>query len=94
MDISKKLKAENDILISYNTVNRILRDVERIKRENKWIGEARNIDSNLIEELIDKRKEARKNKNFSEADNIRVKLNDMGIEIEDTLGGTTWRSKN
>jgi len=35
MDISKKLKAENDISISYNTVNRILRDVERIKRENR-----------------------------------------------------------
>ena len=35
MGISKKLKAENDISISYNTVNRILRDVERIKRENR-----------------------------------------------------------
>ena len=35
MGISKKLKAENDISISYNTVNRILRDVDRIKRENR-----------------------------------------------------------
>lgn len=64
---------------------------------NSWLkygAAANNIDGNIIEELIEKRKEARKNKNFSEADNIRVKLNDMGIEIEDTLGGTTWRSKN
>jgi len=52
-----------------------------------------NIDSNIIEELIEKRKQARKDKNFSEADNIRLELNNMGIEIEDTKDKTVWRSK-
>ena len=53
-----------------------------------------NIDSNLIEELLNKRKEARKNKNFIEADKIRIKLQEMEIEIEDTSDGTIWRSIN
>ena len=53
-----------------------------------------NIDSNIIEELIEKRNQARKDKNFNEADNIRLKLNNMGIEIEDTKHKTVWRSKN
>ena len=39
-------------------------------------------------------KEARKNKNFSEADKIRDELKKMGIEIEDTSDGTIWRSQN
>ena len=44
--------------------------------------------------MIEKRKQARKDKNFSEADNIRLELNNMGIEIEDTKDKTVWRSKN
>ena len=64
---------------------------------NKWLKYGRtnnNIDSNLIEELLNKRKEARKNKNFIEADKIRIKLQEMEIEIEDTSDGTIWRSIN
>ncbi len=53
-----------------------------------------NIDSKMIEELIEKRNIARKEKKFSDADNIRDKLNNMGIEIEDKSEGTIWRSKN
>jgi len=64
---------------------------------NKWLkyGTTKNnIDSNLIEELLNKRKEARDNKNFTEADKVRDKLKEMGIEIEDTSDGTIWRSQN
>ena len=64
---------------------------------NKWLkyGTANNnIDSNLIEELLNKRKEARENKNFTEADKIRDELKEMGIEIEDTSDGAIWRSQN
>ena len=48
----------------------------------------------MIEELIEKRKIARKEKNYTEADNIRNKLNNIGIEIEDKNDETIWRSKN
>ena len=64
---------------------------------NKWLKYGttnNNIDSNLIEELLNKRQEARKDKNFIEADKIRAKLQGMKIEIEDTSNGTIWRSKN
>ena len=43
-----------------------------------------------IEELIEKRSEARKNKNFAEADAIRDKLKEMGIILEDTPQGVKW----
>ncbi len=43
-----------------------------------------------IEELIEKRNEARKNRDFKTADEIRDKLKDMGIALEDTPNGVKW----
>ena len=44
-----------------------------------------------IEALIEKRNEARKNRNFKLADEIRDKLKAMNIILEDTPQGTRWR---
>jgi cysteinyl-tRNA synthetase len=44
-----------------------------------------------VEELILARIEAKKAKNFAEADRIRKTLADAGIILEDTPQGTTWR---
>lgn len=44
-----------------------------------------------IEELIAGRQQARKDKNFALADEIRGKLLDMGIVLEDTREGVKWR---
>ena len=44
-----------------------------------------------IMELIRKREEARKRKEWETADQIREKLREMGIIIEDTPTGTKWR---
>ena len=43
-----------------------------------------------IEALIAKRTEARKNKDFKTADEIRDKLKEMGIILEDTPQGVKW----
>lgn len=44
-----------------------------------------------IEELINERNEARKNKDFARADQIRDKLTEMGIQLEDTREGVRWK---
>jgi len=46
-----------------------------------------------IENLINLRNQARKNKDFKEADRIRNMLLDMGLEIKDTKDGTEWKLK-
>ena len=47
-----------------------------------------------IEELIQKREQARKVKDWKMADEIRQKLFDMGIILEDTAAGVKWRRKS
>ncbi len=46
---------------------------------------------NLVELLIELRAAARKNKDFATGDRIRNRLTEIGIALEDRLGGTEWR---
>jgi cysteinyl-tRNA synthetase len=48
-------------------------------------------DTARIEALIAARADARKAKNFAEADRIRRELSESGIALEDTPRGTVWR---
>jgi cysteinyl-tRNA synthetase len=45
----------------------------------------------LMQLLIDLRAEARKSKNFAMADQIRKRLTELGVTLEDRQGGTGWR---
>src|SRR5262249_21006528 len=45
----------------------------------------------LMQLLIDLRAEARKTKNFAMADQIRKRLGEIGVTLEDRQGGTGWR---
>ncbi len=47
--------------------------------------------SSLMQLFIDMRAEARKGKNFALADQIRQRLGQLGITLEDRPGGTGWR---
>ncbi len=49
-----------------------------------------NLDSE-VEELINQRQQARKEKNWKLSDEIRDKLKDMGIALEDTPQGVKWK---
>ena len=46
-----------------------------------------------IEILIKERSIAKENKNFNLADEIRTKLENLGVEIKDTPDGTSWQVK-
>lgn len=49
------------------------------------------VDAAAIEQLIEERNAARKNKDFARADEIRDELADQGIVLEDQRGKTIWR---
>ena len=49
--------------------------------------------SEEVEKLIKQRSEAKENKNFELADEIRNTLEERGIEIKDTPDGTSWKVK-
>ncbi len=99
-EIVKKLSSSNDLddkikfkteLLGATQVFGILQ-----KSPKKWLGIGQtqdNLDSEFIEKLINDRNQARTSKDFNKADEIRNKLTEMGIEIEDTPNGTIWRSK-
>lgn len=52
------------------------------------------VDEKLIDKLLEERNEARKNKNWFRADEIRDELEHMNIEIIDSKEGTKWKIKN
>lgn len=68
-----------------------------VLKENpkEWLGYAHedNEDSKKIEELLEQRSQAKKNKDFAQADKIRDILLQQGIVIEDTPEGTKWKLK-
>ena len=58
--------------------------------QTNWMSTVgKNIDE--IEKLIEQRTQARKDKNWAEADRIRDQLKDMGIVLEDTPQGIKWK---
>ncbi len=62
----------------------------------EWLGYGQSVagvDSAQIEDLLQKRSDAKKAKDFGAADAIRKQLDDMGIAIEDTPSGPKWKKK-
>ena len=49
------------------------------------------VDESMIETMIQQRNDAKKNRDFAEADRIRDELAAQGIILQDSREGTTWR---
>ncbi len=69
-----------------------------IMQENpaKWLGygqDVAGVNAADIEKFLQQRDDAKKAKNYALADDIRKKLDDMGIAIEDTPQGPKWKKK-
>ena len=76
----------NETIKAEKKLNQFIDEIKiRYKLEN---------DKSEILKLIKERENARKNKNFDLADELRDKLKKMHIEIEDTPDGTKWFKTN
>jgi len=59
--------------------------------EDWFRAKVNNLDEEEINSLIEKRKMAKANKDFKTADAIRDQLKEMGVEIMDSVEGTSWK---
>lgn len=55
------------------------------------MGETTGLSDSEIEAFIEARKQAKADKDFAKADQIRNDLKAQGVELEDGKNGTTWR---
>jgi cysteinyl-tRNA synthetase len=51
------------------------------------------LSAKLVDMLLQVREDARKRKDFAQADMIRKQLLELGIEIQDTQDGAVWKRK-
>lgn len=60
---------------------------------DKFLMDSLEIDATLVEQLIDDRNQAKINKDYQTADQIRKQIESYGALLEDTPQGTVWRKK-
>jgi cysteinyl-tRNA synthetase len=86
-----RLKAEDNLSVEER--DRALGALERVDTVFNFLNRKQgDIDSEIMA-LIDKRTEAKRNKDFETADKIRSELLEKGILLEDTPQGTKWKRK-
>jgi cysteinyl-tRNA synthetase len=93
-DLANTLNKSGDPAVSSQLkgLANILGLLERSPEEFMQSGSAEGLDAAAVEAQITARAEAKKAKNFAEADRIRQELLAKGIVLEDSAHGTTWRS--
>jgi cysteinyl-tRNA synthetase len=79
-------KGIDSLVEIFNRINNLL-DVIHTERRAEPAGDAN------IDRLVKAREDARKRKDFAEADRIRKELGEMGIEVQDTKDGAVWKRK-
>jgi cysteinyl-tRNA synthetase len=100
---SKKVIASADLLLTVKAeISEIAKDVLGLLTDDPvafldTVRKARikelGITEDEVQAMIDARAQARKDKDFARADEIRNELSDKGILLEDGPKGTTWRVK-
>jgi len=86
----------SDEKISEKDSTAIIEAVKNIDRVFGFIfmnDSASEVDEERVENLIQERLTAKKEKNFQRADEIRIMLDNEGIVLEDTKDGTRWKRK-
>ena len=99
-DINKALKVEDvegawqlaqQLKALAQTLNILQLPVQQFLQAVIGEAQADGLSGAAIDGLIIERADAKTNKNFARADEIREQLKNAGIELEDSRAGTTWR---
>lgn len=92
-DVLKAKISDSTKIYLINDFDKVL-GLDLVKAANQLKEKANSgVDSEKVEALIQKRAEARANKDWATADAIRDELNKMNIVIKDTPDGITWSVK-
>jgi len=79
-------KGIDNLLETFDRINNLL-DVFHTERKAESAGDVN------IDRLVKAREDARKRKDFAEADRLRKELGEMGVEVQDTKDGAVWKRK-
>ncbi|MBR6034259.1 MAG: cysteine--tRNA ligase [Clostridia bacterium] len=88
------VKSVNDVKEVYGVLGLLKQNPEEFanKMKEKYLSKM-NLDEKYINDEIEKRAEAKKNKDYEQADKIRAELDSKGIILNDTVDGTKWDIK-
>jgi cysteinyl-tRNA synthetase len=95
-DLLENSRTTKETLNLFNVLfDRLGGEVLGIVKEDYQQGAAADegLTDKLVNILIEQRKEARMNKDFGKADQLRAQLDEIGIALEDKPDMTTWRMK-
>ncbi|UCH88756.1 MAG: cysteine--tRNA ligase [Thermoplasmata archaeon] len=96
-EVNKRLAGTTRQQIAYEVLARLEADFKTYGRilglfeQDELSGVEGETFKQLVDLLLEIRDDARKTKNFAEADRIRDKLKSMNIVIEDSVEGTNWK---
>ncbi len=105
-EMNRLMDPENDKPISRGTLTRLKEDRSQLLRAGAILGlfqedpagffeqlagPSTTVDTEKIEALLEKRSQARTAKDWAASDAIRDQLKEMGVVLEDSPQGTTWR---
>jgi cysteinyl-tRNA synthetase len=88
-DAAKKSDFRRGVIVFKELTN--ILGVFRGEKQASAAGQDDKLLNDVMQLVIDMRAEARKQKNFAMADQIRQRLTQLGITLEDRAGGSGWR---
>ena len=83
--------SKKDLEIIINTVNIFVFEILGLQNINEVANQYKEKLEDTLELLIKMRSEARANKDFKLSDKIRIELDEIGIQLKDSKGGTTFK---
>ena len=90
-DDESALRKRNDLIQAGSLLGLLQDDPEAYFKRSIGSETGDALSESKIESLIEERNQARAEKNFDLADQIRQSLLEKGIELEDQRSGTRWR---